>query len=1011
MAAPGGGAASWLREDVDGLMATYDRSTGGARDACHRDLVRDLLLECATTASRRTLAGAEAGRRVLEDTGALLQGQLRMEAQLGQMQAVLLESGLLRSRSWEEQTEQRGSCLTPGDGAQASREQPNEAAVEQASFPLGGVQPGGMGEPSRDTSLLMVGRSTDTADEQNWRESIELRPEFQSSDRQLDQLCHSAVSQLQNPAPTDSSSIVGSFSFARIGPDRAGKKSEALFLLAPTCTQRLLLDVFSIVVLCYDVWSLPYQIAWDVPQAGTTMLLACASCGYWAVDMVSHFRTGFYNHDGNLVMESRRIAWHYITTSFCLDMTILLADIVALLLQTLNPDAAGSPNGARLGRVLKISRVARLVGTLRMWSLAHAFDRLYARSATLHATTVFMFDTITFASIILWLNHVMACTWFALGAREDTDTEITWLHTDVGNGRTYADESPRYQYFTSLHWAVTQMTPGSMQVFAVNSEERQFNILCLVAGLVVFSFLVSSISAAVTQFKIRLHEHNEQLEAMRRFLRNSRISSEVALTVNKQVVQKLRSRKPMAAKDVDVMNLVSLSTQSALMLELCCPILGAHGFFGLVFEIDKHFAEEFCRSCSDFLSIAATDTLFLAGVEASRMYFVSGGELSYVTSQDRKSPPLSQSMNAEREVTVVKREEWLCEAALWCNWSHVGTAENRGPSFCELLFVRTESLQQVVKRDPLMNSLTWAYGRRFCAFLADSKAPGCPRPNDVITQFGVDEVLLSLPHSAKVFLGQFTISSLLTRRGWLGSLFSYEGQVETLQSEVDHGRSLLIIGKSRAKGGEKVLRVVSLAVLRLQRADGRCLARLRLETRPEGHVEATCKFPGTKSLTGESRDMIVNRLLEQQLEPAKRHIRVDNFERREESKLSDKLHVHTRYIKLLIHATWLEEVEAKPVGGNPSVSVPSYPDPDIATQSLTNHRVTTEPSRISRVGPSRLCDIPVFTILDGHFAWLHEEDIAYYSEPAGQAELHDWLSDIHDLPVQNDLENRRPSGG
>jgi hypothetical protein len=144
----------------------------------------------------------------------------------------------------------------------------------------------------------------------------------------------------------------------------------------------------------------------------------------------------------------------------------------------------------------------------------------------------------------------------------------------------------------------------------------------------------------------------------------------------------------------------------------------------------------------------------------------------------------------------------------------------------------------------------------------------------------------------------------------------------------------------------------------------------------------------------------------------KKHIRVENFERKDESKRSDKLRVQTRYIKLLVHATWLEDVEDMPVDGNPVVSAHSYHSShSVTTWSNTTVEMlpTVEPSRASHAELPSLYKIPVFKILDGHFAWLHEEDIAHYSKPAGQVELHEWLSDIPSLLVDSDLGVQRPS--
>ena len=101
-----------------------------------------------------------------------------------------------------------------------------------------------------------------------------------------------------------------------------------------------------------------------------------------------------------------------------------------------------------------------------------------------------------------------------------------------------------------------------------------------------------------------------------------------------------------------------------------------------------------------------------------------------------------------------------------------------------------------------------------------------------------------------------------------------------------------------------------------------------------------------------------------------------------------------------MHATWVEEAD-----DNPTASTYSYPGSDIAarsiaTQSATMSGTTGEllfaamSSREPCARRSKLQDVTVFKIMDGHFAWLYEEDIAQYSKPAAQPELHEWLSGI-----------------
>merc|ERR1712196_568715 len=88
-------------------------------------------------------------------------------------------------------------------------------------------------------------------------------------------------------------------------------------------------------------------------------------------------------------------------------------------------------------------------------------------------------DIASLLFFIFWLTHVVACLFYTLGkGQENSDTNLTWLSNDH-----YRTSGASYAYWTALHWSVTQITPGSMEVVPKSSGERAFNVVVLFAGL------------------------------------------------------------------------------------------------------------------------------------------------------------------------------------------------------------------------------------------------------------------------------------------------------------------------------------------------------------------------------------------------------------------------------------------------------------------------------------------------------------------------------------------------
>eukprot|EP00971_Amphidinium_carterae_P319883 6358254-Amphidinium_carterae.1 len=151
-------------------------------------------------------------------------------------------------------------------------------------------------------------------------------------------------------------------------------------------------------------------------------------------------------------------------------------------------------------RFLRLAYITRLLKTVHAIS-KHMFSKLTS-------TWSIVFQASQILALILWLNHISTCIWFGLGRLLDegyltTETGQSWLRAKVGDTDvTYAEVSTVFQYTTSMHWSLSQMTPGSMNVGPLNSYERAWNIVALVFGLLFGTSLVSQLSSKMVQFNM-----------------------------------------------------------------------------------------------------------------------------------------------------------------------------------------------------------------------------------------------------------------------------------------------------------------------------------------------------------------------------------------------------------------------------------------------------------------------------------------------------------------------------
>merc|ERR1719247_990016 len=141
--------------------------------------------------------------------------------------------------------------------------------------------------------------------------------------------------------------------------------------------------------------------------------------------------------------------------------------------------------------------------------------------------------------MIAALNHYIGCIWYAMGIAEIGGYE-TWLsahpYPQFGPKENKLDRAPwGYKYITSVHWAITQFTPGSMHVQAQNIPERIFSIACLLFGLIVFSSFIASVTQARMQLNKMMSKFERDNWLLRKFCRQHNISRELQTHMRRYV--------------------------------------------------------------------------------------------------------------------------------------------------------------------------------------------------------------------------------------------------------------------------------------------------------------------------------------------------------------------------------------------------------------------------------------------------------------------------------------------
>lgn len=664
----------------------------------------------------------------------------------------------------------------------------------------------------------------------------------------------------------------------------AEKKTSAQCIREPDSAVDQVCNVCGFVMLLYDLVVMPVVLAWDLPFEGSLIVLAWLSLAFWVCDLLLSFFTGFFQ-EGELNMDVQAAAWHYFRTWFLPDVLVVLCDLLSLVFLMSIDSENSSGVSLRIARFAKLGRILRITSLLRAFRTVRKLEAMMVRSLSEMQRTCLQLMVI--AVCWLWMNHILACVWFAIGSYAPSDTGARWLERLVlpeAEDFHYKQAGHMFQYATALHWAIAQTTMGAMEVVCVNSAERICNVTCLLIGLFFGSSLISSLSAGMIEFRMSMQIRSHTMSTLRRYLLENNVNKKVAILAQRQAAARLSDTAMLTAKDVPALATLATGIQHKLHLEICQPHLQRHQLFQLWLHMDSHWFEQFCSKAVNMQFLRPEDDLFQSGSESAAAYFIISGLMEYT--QIPESSPVLQTTRSS-----VEHSEWLCESTLWVHWIHVGKME--ATTRCQVLAIQVEGFASAMREHFTIGAVAADYGRIFAERVVSAKPPDLPWPDDRSVPFAeFCDVVVALPAEMHVLIGSVALDNC--KSGFMGLWKNTQAQSD-LRQEVEDGRSIVI----QSLSGE-LERVVSLAVMHIARGDGRVLVQLAKWN--DSQAVPDIQLPGVKCRRNESSDEAVQRLLSTKLAPLADGVEVLAVERGSEEQTSFQFGMRTLYMRKLFYA-------------------------------------------------------------------------------------------------------------
>ncbi|XP_055319905.1 potassium voltage-gated channel subfamily H member 6 isoform X4 [Sitodiplosis mosellana] len=233
----------------------------------------------------------------------------------------------------------------------------------------------------------------------------------------------------------------------------------------------------------------------------------------FVIDILINFRTTFVNGQDEVVSHPGRIAVHYLSGWFLIDLVAAVP--FDLLLVNSDTDELGldKDETTTLIGLLKTARLLRLV------RVARKIDR-YSE----YGAAVLILLMATFALIAHWL----ACIWYAIGKAERPmlKSKIGWLDILANDTHEYyypnntGGPSIKSRYITALYFTFTSLTSVGFGNVAPNTDaEKIFTICVMLVGSLMYASIFGNVSAIIQRLYSGTARYHTQMLRVREFIR------------------------------------------------------------------------------------------------------------------------------------------------------------------------------------------------------------------------------------------------------------------------------------------------------------------------------------------------------------------------------------------------------------------------------------------------------------------------------------------------------------
>jgi hypothetical protein len=390
-------------------------------------------------------------------------------------------------------------------------------------------------------------------------------------------------------------------------------------------------------------------------------------------------------------------------------------------------------------------------------------------------------------------------------------------------------------------------------------------------GLLFVSILISSLAATVLDFHMSNKERTDKIRTLQQYLHQNEVDAPVAIPIEKQILERMADVSRVSEADVTVLSYLSPALRAELWYSVYGPGLSRSAFIRAVNVVDSSIIKDLCfnESALESTRYNPGSQVFEPGLRAEWAYFINWGSLEYTLgwAVAEASHNTGNTRVQNQQTQEVAPGKWVCEMALHTDWEHCGWMES--VTVCEVVTVAPGGLMKVLRSRKELLIIAKHYAEAI--IVATGREHGML--SDLHMAVDHESIITSMPLRSRVALSQAALQALDKRQHpWDILGMQPRKDHHELEQEVSKGKCDIMLNEEG-----RVVRSVSLCVVRLMREDGRILA--EIGEMNDGKLSMGCKLPGTKVRSQELPHDAIKRLIKRQFG----HLESEELRRLEET--------------------------------------------------------------------------------------------------------------------------------